>query len=278
MQLSQIELLPFGPDHIDGAFALSQQAGWPHRREDWAMVLSLSQGFVALEEGRVAGTAMATLYGSTCATVNMVIVDATMRGRGLGRKLMDLALGAAEGRECRLVATTDGLPLYEKLGFAVVGEVVQHQGIIKAPELQPANIAWADRGVLAEVRALDTQAFGADRSALFERLFGQGKLAVLRDGERIVGCVALRAFGRGEVVGPVVAATLEDAKALLSFVFAERTGHFLRVDTLVDTGLAPWLTEHGLLHVGGGLPMRRNVAETAPSTMKTYALASQALG
>jgi predicted N-acetyltransferase YhbS len=278
MQLSQIEFLPFGPDHIDGAFALSQQAGWPHRREDWAMVLSLSRGFVALEDGRVVGTAMTTLYGDTCATVNMVIVDASMRGRGLGRKLMDMALQAAEGRECRLVATSDGLPLYEKLGFAVVGEVIQHQGLVKATAAQPANIAWADRDVLAEVNALDAQAFGADRSALFERLFDQGRLAVLRDGARIAGYVALRAFGRGEVVGPVVAATVEDAKALLSLVFAERAGHFLRVDTLVDTGLGPWLTDHNLVHVGGGLPMRRNAAPSSPSTVNTYALASQALG
>ncbi|NSZ18919.1 GNAT family N-acetyltransferase [Agrobacterium vitis] len=278
MLASQIEIVPFRPDHIEGAHVLSQQAGWPHRKEDWAMVLSLSKGFVALEGDRVVGTAIATLYGETCATVNMVIVDASMRGRGLGRKLMDKALAAAEGRECRLVATQDGLPLYEKLGFVVTGEVLQHQGLVKEGLVAPTSVTWVEQDVAGTLIALDAQAFGADRTSLYERLSHQGRLAVLRDGARICGFIALRAFGRGEVAGPLVASNVEDAKALLSFVFAQRAGHFLRVDTQVDTGLAPWLTDHGLLNAGGGLPMRRNAAPFSPSTVKTYALASQALG
>ncbi|MGV2126398.1 GNAT family N-acetyltransferase [Agrobacterium vitis] len=278
MQASQIDILSFGPEHIDGAFLLSQQTQWPHRREDWAFVLSLSKGFVALEDGRVVGTAMATLYGETCATINMVIVDASMRGRGLGRKLMDMALAAAEGRECRLVATQDGLPLYEKLGFVVTGEVLQHNGIVKEGVVAPASVTWVEQDASSTLIALDAQAFGADRTSLYQRLFDHGRLAVLRDGTRICGSIALRPFGRGEVAGPLVASNVDDAKALLSFVFAQRAGHFLRVDTLVDTGLAPWLTDHGLLNAGGGLPMRRNAAPSTPSFVKTYALASQALG
>lgn len=113
MQASLIDIQTFQPDHLDAAVELSRQAGWPHRKEDWALVLSLSKGFVALENGRVVGTAMATILGDTCATVNMVIVDESMRGRGLGRQLMGAAMDAAENRECRLVATADGLPLYE---------------------------------------------------------------------------------------------------------------------------------------------------------------------
>ncbi|EKJ95865.1 acetyltransferase [Bradyrhizobium lupini HPC(L)] len=129
MHASPIDIQSFQPDHLDAAVELSRQAGWPHRKEDWALVLSISNGFVALENGRVVGTAMATLLGDGCATVNMVIVDEAMRGRGLGRRLMDAAIGATEKRECRLVATADGLPLYEKMGFVASGEVLQHQGV-----------------------------------------------------------------------------------------------------------------------------------------------------
>jgi GNAT superfamily N-acetyltransferase len=278
MQASQIELIPFGLEHLDGAVALSQQAGWPHRKQDWAFVLSLSKGFVAIENGHVVGTIMATLYGETCATINMVIVDATMRGRGLGRKLMNMALAAAEGRECRLVATQDGLPLYEKLGFEAKGEVTQHQGIVKGAVAAPVSISWMEEELSETLSTLDVQAFGANRSALLDLIAAEGRFAVLRDGDQIRGFIGLRAFGRGDVAGPLVAGNVDDAKSLLSFVFAERAGHFLRVDTLTDTGLAPWLTEHGLVHVGGGLPMRRNAAPSTPSIVKTYALASQALG
>lgn len=284
MQVSQIDIVSFGPEHIDGAFLLSQQAQWPHRREDWAFVLSLSKGFVAIEDGRVVGTAMATLYGDTCATINMVIVDASMRGRGLGRQLMERALQAAEGRECRLVATQDGLPLYEKLGFNASGEIVQHQGIVQHQSkvqdgaLNAADVTWADQAIAEQLALLDAQAFGADRANLLVKLSEAGRFAILRQAGTITGFVALRPFGRGEVAGPVVAANETDAKALLSFVFAAKAGSFLRVDTTIATNLAPWLTQHGLVHVGGGVPMRRNAAPATPSIVKTYALASQALG
>ncbi|WP_281037843.1 MULTISPECIES: GNAT family N-acetyltransferase [unclassified Rhizobium] len=278
MQASLIDIQSFRPEHLDAAVELSRQAGWPHRKEDWALVLSLSKGFVALENGRVVGTAMATLLGDSCATVNMVIVDESMRGRGLGRQLMQAAIGAAEDRECRLVATTDGLPLYEKMGFAACGEVLQHQGIPAATE-KPADVAWAETVDPAELAALDAQAFGADRVSLFTELADRARFAVVREEGVIKGFAGLRAFGRGEVIGPVVAENAEIAKELIAFMFSERPGTFLRVDTTADTGLGPWLAEHGLAHVGGGIAMRRSKAEIpANKKLKTFALTSQALG
>ncbi|MCZ7467363.1 GNAT family N-acetyltransferase [Rhizobium rhizogenes] len=278
MQASPIAIQSFQPEHLDAAVELSRQAGWPHRREDWALVLSLSKGFVALENGRVVGTAMATLLGDGCATVNMVIVDETMRGRGLGRQLMRAAMDAAENRECRLVATADGLPLYEKLGFAAFGEVLQHQGTPAATE-RPADVAWAETVAPATLAALDAQAFGADRTALFAALAERARFALVKEQGVIKGFAALRAFGRGEVIGPVVAENAEIARDLIAFILSERPGAFLRVDTTADTGLAPWLAEKGLGHVGGGIAMRRPKADIAPDRkLKTFALTSQALG
>lgn len=163
-----------------------------------------------------------------------------MRGRGLGRQLMGAAMDAAENRECRLVATADGLPLYEKLGFAACGEVLQHQGIPAATD-RPEGVTWAEAIDPAELAALDAQAFGADRTALFTVLAERARFALVRDQGVIKGFAALRAFGRGEVIGPVVAENAEIAKELIAFVFSERPGAFLRVDTTADTGLAPGL-------------------------------------
>ena len=278
MQASLIDIQKFEPQHLDAAVELSRQTGWPHRREDWALMLSLSKGFVAVENGRVVGTAMATLLGDSCATVNMVIVDEAMRGRGLGRQLLQAVVDAAENRECRLVATAEGLPLYEKMGFVACGEVRQHQGIPTAAE-KPANVAWAETIVPAELAALDAQAFGADRTALFAELAHRARFAMVKQQGVIKGFAGLRAFGRGEVIGPVVAENAEIAKDLIAFMFSERPGAFLRVDTTTETGLGPWLAEYGLGHVGGGIPMRRPKAETsADKKMKTFALTSQALG
>lgn len=87
----EIIIAPFAAEHIAGALRLSQEADWPHRAQDWQMVLSVSEGVVALADGEVVGTALCTCFGDV-ASVNMIIVDARMRGRGLGRRLMERVL------------------------------------------------------------------------------------------------------------------------------------------------------------------------------------------
>lgn len=289
------DCLAFEPTHLPDAVALSQQAQWPHRLADWALALSLSQGVVAVAapgpDGarRVVGTALMTPYGDGAATINMVIVDESMRGRGLGRRLMDDVMALAGARPLRLIATREGLPLYEKLGFREVGTVVQHQGpVVSVPQPGAEDVALADPAeqpalIATSLTALDRQAFGADRSTLFARFAEVARFALLRRNGAVVGFAALRAFGRGKVIGPVIAPDADGAKALIGFFLAAHPGDFLRVDTTADTGLGPWLADCGLRHVGGGIAMRRPAPLPAPTDttatpVMTYALASQALG
>jgi GNAT superfamily N-acetyltransferase len=277
MPASQIDLVELTPDHLEDALALSQQAQWPHRIEDWAMGLALSKGVAAIHKGRVLGTAMATLYGDDVATINMVIVDETMRGLGIGKRLMDFALNTTSGRECRLVATQDGLPLYQKLGFRETHRILQHQGLVSS--IAPSNgVEWANLSDVADCVSLDHAACGMDRRDLITYLANNGRLAVIRHEGSVSGFGAIRRFGRGEVVGPVVANNAADARSLLSFLVAGREGQFLRVDTSEESGLASWLTELGLSHVGGGIAMVRDGKPRDTATVQTFALASQALG
>ncbi|MEJ5083569.1 MULTISPECIES: GNAT family N-acetyltransferase [unclassified Ochrobactrum] len=280
MTASPITLETMTQDHLDGAVALSQQACWPHRREDWAFVLALSNGVVAIEDGTVVGTAMSTPLGDDVATVNMVIVDEAMRGRGLGRKLMQAALDAASGRTCLLVATQDGLPLYEKLGFVANGEIIQHQGLAANVDA-PANISWADSGDFSRLVEMDIAATGHNRSNIMQLLNESAQFAVIRNDDEVEAFAGIRAFGRGLVIGPVVAKNGDDARALIDFLLSKHTGEFVRVDTNIATDLANWLTERGLVHVGGGIPMRRAVGlveEQSGTEYRTYALVNQALG
>ncbi|ANL69530.1 GCN5-related N-acetyltransferase protein (plasmid) [Rhizobium phaseoli] len=278
MQASQIEIVPFSLDHLAAAVALSKQAGWPHRTEDWQMALALSDGMIALEDDRVVGTVLVTPYKQDCATINMVIVDETIRGRGLGRRLMDAALRIAGDRPLRLVATTAGLPLYQKLGFHETGTVLQHQGLAREIPA-PAGTEAATADDLPEIMTLDRVAFGADRENLLSYLAKVGEFAVIRRDGGVSGFACMRAFGRGEVIGPVVATNIEDARKLIEHHIARRPGHFLRVDTTAETGLSPWLAEQGFAHVGGGIAMRHpSAGHAAAPAATTFALASQALG
>jgi len=277
MQTTQFAIVPFGTQHIEGALALSRQAGWPHRLADWEMALALSTGVVALDNEKVVGTTMTTRYEADCATINMVIVDETMRGRGLGRRLMDAALGAARGVQCRLIATQEGLPLYEKMGFGEVGTILQHQGFCAAVDA-PVDVEWAQPGHLPEIAVLDQGAFGADRGGLISYLASIGRFAVIRRVGQVVGFSAVRPFGRGDVIGPVVAENSEDARKLILFQMAARRDAFLRIDTTGSSGLSSWLVERGLVHVGGGTAMQRGDRAGKPSHAKTFALANQAFG
>jgi predicted N-acetyltransferase YhbS len=279
MQQGEIQLQAFGPDHIEGAVALSRQENWPHRPQDWQMALRLSRGVVALDDqGRVTGTILVTPYGADCAMINMVIVDKNVRGKGLGRRLMEQALALAEDRPLRLVATTDGMPLYEKLGFVPSGTVLQYQG--KVAELDaPEGVEAASADDLPTIKAMDREAYGADREALIDALAERGEFAVIRHDRAIEAYAAIRPFGRGEVIGPVIAGNVEDARALISFFATSRPGAFLRVDTDSRTGIADWLGEIGLAHAGGGVTMDRPSWKDAQQARpKVYALANQALG
>lgn len=269
-------IAPFLPEHIPGAVALSRAENWPHRPEDWALIHGLSRGVVALDGARVVGTAMATIFGPV-GMMNMIIVGEDMRGRGLGRRLMEAMMALAAPQEWRLVATESGLPLYRKLGFVEHDRVIQHQGILTGTAA-PAGVEWAGPGDLDEIIRADTAATGADRAGLVRALLDAGRIAVLRGAGGIAGYGALRPFGRGEVAGPVIATDADQAQMILSFLLADRAGRFIRVDTTEDSGLAPWLAGLGLSHVGGGIGMSRGTPAARSEDFHRFAHAAQALG
>ena len=269
-----ITLAPFEKAHLTGALTLSQAVSWPHREDDWAMLLDLGHGTVALDENQVIGTALGCRFGPEVSVANMIIVDDARQGQGLGRKLMEAVLPASG--TCRLVATAEGLPLYTKLGFEKTGAILQFQGVLKAPALPDASLRPYTAADLPALKTLESTAYRADRSALVDWLAQHSDIVVstTADGE-ITGYAAKRAFGRGHVIGPVAAPDLSTAKHLIATAAQDLDGRFTRIDTHEDSGLGPWLTELGLAHVGGGTVMQKG---DAPFPAPRFALFSQALG
>ncbi|MBO0662551.1 GNAT family N-acetyltransferase [Jiella sp. MQZ9-1] len=278
-------LLPFTVALIPDAVRLSAKEGWPHRPEDWELIAAISDGVVASQGARIVGTAFATPFGKTVAMINMIIVDESMRGRGLGRRLVEHVMAAGGDREMRLVATQSGLALYEKLGFVRTGQILQHQGKAVAVPA-PKETADARADDWDAIAALDRLACRADRHRLFERLRAIGEAVVLRDDRgQVTGFALCRPFGRGVVIGPVVARDGEAAKRLIAAHLHRHAGAFVRVDTPATSGLAPWLADHALSPVGGGITMTfrgaaaiEEAARKAPDDIQTFALAAQALG
>lgn len=191
-----------GREHLDGAFALSRAEGWPHRIEDEALVVDHSQGVVALKESRVVATAIATSFGPV-ATANMILVDQELRGRGVGRWVMQSAMTQLAPDEWWLVATQAGLPLYQRIGFATFGDFFQHQGVAQvASGALPA--CWAEPADIPRLVDLDQAATGMESAWLIEVLVHNGRVLVHREGAGISAFAGLRLFGQASTSHPLL--------------------------------------------------------------------------
>lgn len=264
------------------AQSLSQAMRWPHRLEDWHFVYRLGTGFVAEMDGTVIGTALCWKQGGGHGTLGMIIVSADHQGKGIGRKLMNLVLDAL-GSDCcvRLIATPAGQPLYETLGFEAVGTIHQHQGIVKSMACIPPALAecirLASRKDTASIVALANLATGMAREDVIHNLLQVAEVAVLEINGELAGFSIMRRFGRGHVVGPVVAPNEESAKALIAYWSDAYAGSFVRVDVIGDCGLSAWLTDAGLPQVDTGLLMEKNRQQRNGKSARQFAIANQAL-
>jgi GNAT superfamily N-acetyltransferase len=275
---------------LDRLHALSISVSWPHRAEDWQFLRDFGKGIVALDEiGRILGSAMWFPYGPDFATVGMVITSPRLQANGTGKWLMSRVLDQMKGRNLGLSATRAARRLYQSLNFqkeATVyqcnGEAVYPPEVALPPDITLRSIEPAD---FDQIAALDAAAFGADRTALLAKLMTVSKgVALIRDGA-IEAFALCRAFGRGHVVGPVVARSQADAIAVVRPHAAEHAGRFLRLDTREKDGVFPeFLSRCGLpvfdtvttMSLGRPWPVS---PDNAPAHMpRTYGLVSQALG
>lgn len=271
---SVFEATAFTAEHLDGALLLSQQAGWAHGREDWELLHRLSTGYVLLCDKQVVGTGFRTDFGSALSALNMIIIREDMRGQGLGRRLMTSLMPSADDKTYRLIATRMGRPLHESIGFTQVGQLVTMRGLLTDVQ-NHSGAKDLEEGDRESLISLESDAYGGDRTALVDWLLAHSKLAVIGKQGAITGYAALRQFGAGYVIGPVVSANLEDAKALISHLARNIEGEVLRLDATTDSALGPWLETLGLSLVDAPPVMQRG---QVPLNENRQALFSQALG
>ena len=260
---------------------LSQAVGWPHREADLRLLLALGHGFAAIGPGGVVeGCAAWWPFGDAVATVGLVIVRPDLQGRGLGGALFRAALDGAGPRRLHLHATQAGRPLYERHGFAANGLVHQHQGIVRAgPGGSGAGVRAIRADDRAAILALDRAATEADRTRLLDELVGTARGFVRCEAGRTTGFAFLRAFGRGQVLGPVIAEDDAGAAALTEAGMDAAEGGFLRMDVPAAAGpLRNRLAAAGLAEVATALPMVRGGLGAPTGPARIYGLAAQALG
>lgn len=269
-------------DHLPQALSLSQALNWPYRLQDWQSALELGEGVAVECGGRVCATTLWWPWGEEFATCGMIIVDAGSQRMGLGTRLMEELLRRTAGRSVILRATVAGLRLYERFGFMSFGHVYQHQAMLGAAPVAPAarptlvrTLSAADAGAL---RRLDHLACGLDRTRLLDALLATGKCLVTEHGGEVSGYAVARRWGRGIVVGPVVASEPDEARALIAAALAEHQGEFVRIDVTESSGLSAWLESVGLHCVDRVTSMVRGTLPLTSPQVTPCALYSQSIG
>lgn len=265
--------------------ALSIAVGWPHRPKDWDLLRRAGHGLAAVDGiGRVFGSAMWFPQGDDLATVGLVITTPRTQAQGGGRWLMDLIFEQCGDRNLTLNATHPAYPLYVSLGFTKEATVYMRQG--EVPLTLPAmpapegEVSELSRDRLHEITALDRRAFGTDRGRVLALLSEDASIRTLRRGGEIVGYSMKREFGRGYVIGPIVATDDRDAIHLTAVHLKDMTGQFVRVDTREKEGLfAEFLLQSGLVTAETVTTMSkgRRFLNREDSGPWVYGLASHAL-
>ena len=273
-------LVPFARAHLEGALKLSQEMSWPYLLKDWEFALQLGRGFVVTSAGAVVGTALWWPYGDTHASAGMIIVSKAVQGRGYGARLMDALLAAARPRIITLNSTAEGMALYERRRFGPIGVIHQYQGISRERHEAPGPcfvraMAPSDLGAIV---GLDHEATGWTRREMLNRLIEVGDgYVLLRDGIPR-GYAISRLFGRGHVIGPVVAESPTDARALIEAALAPLGSVFVRVDTSATSQLGEWLEGIGLQQVSDATTMVLGTQMPSTGPARVFALANQSFG
>jgi len=248
-----IRLRRMTADDLPLGMRLKDQAGWNQIEADWHRFLELGpEGcFVADLDGRPVGTAATCVLGSV-GWIAMVLVDASVRHRGIGTRLVEHALDSLNRqgvRTVRLDATPLGRPIYQRLGFLPDYELVRWEG--SAPErLPPAGVRPATPEQLDAVIALDGQITATDRAALIRILARQQPeaLRVFAPKEKLLGYLTFRPGWRAVQVGPGVALDEQAGRTLGDAVLASCAGRRVFVDVpKANLAATRWAQTTGLV-------------------------------
>jgi GNAT superfamily N-acetyltransferase len=254
-----------GADDLRSCFALSVSRGWWPERDKWALLLDESDayGVDAPDGDGLAGTVALTQWGAGCAAIGMMLVAPRYGGCGLGRTLMEHALGlTGESTAISLFATGSGRPLYEKLGFQPIRRNVAFRGQFRvSPQSHrskrsearaaaagpPVNVRVATEADIPAIVTLDRAAYGADRERVLTRLPAfADRIAVVEDGEKITGFAAAWRTEAWMVIGPLMAPDGASAQGLVTELAAHSTVP-VRLDLDPDRPELPaWARAHGL--------------------------------
>ena len=228
---------------------LKEQVGWNQLEADWRRMHQMQPdgGFVAEYEGEPSGTVMTCIFGDV-AWVAMMLVEPLLRGKGIGRALMEHALSFLDGRgirSIRLDATPLGQPLYEKLGFVAEYSLARCAGCPSGSGAV-AGVMPAAEAEYESIISLDRLVTQTDRRKLLACLLAERPAFVARQSGELCGYLLSRAGANATQIGPCIANEIA-GPLLLHQAFTQFSGRPIYIDIpILHSAAAALAREQGL--------------------------------
>lgn len=228
---------------IPAGMRLKDLAGWNQTAEDWRRFLqSNPEGcFVAESEGSVCGTVTTMVYEASLAWIGMVLVDPKHRGRGMGTKLLQQAIGHLDARHIsaiKLDATAQGKPIYERLGFVTEFEI-ERWTLQRQAGMTPGENKFIEPD-LQRIFELDRTIFGADRRNLLASIndFAPDFTLAVERGNDIAAYSLGRRGALADHLGPWMAADESGGREILDEFLRRSSRDVIFVDCLKSNPFA----------------------------------------
>lgn len=282
-----MHLEPMKEDQIAEAQALTTSFNWPHTVEDWSFAFKAGVGHAAVEKGRLIGTCLTWRLGSGVSTLGLLVVAQEAQGQGLGKTLLRRALADHTNQTVLLHATEQAIKLYGAEGFTPIGEIRQVQGVVLegnynevAGRSTVLTLPGRDlsRDAMQRVFDQDLHASGIDRSKLLAALLPHSDLTLWGSVGASTAFAFTRPFGRGVVIGPLIAPSEEEARLLVSAILDKHVNQFARIDATAEFPALDWLARRGLHEVDRVLAMSNASLPQPDGQEKRYALIGHAFG
>jgi ribosomal protein S18 acetylase RimI-like enzyme len=247
-----LSVRPLRRTDIPHAERLRELAGFNQTGQDWERLLHFEPDgcFQATIAGTLVGTVTTTVYDRQLAWLGMVLVDPSVRGHGIGGRLVDHAVRYLETTRgvarTGLDATPAGEPLYRRRRFRTVYRLHRWQGTATRSGAATPGVRPMRPADLHAVVQLDRQALGTPRAAVLRALRdADGAIClVYHSGTRIAGFAMARPGTHRWHIGPLAAPGPDAANALLAALRTRLAGQPIEID--LPERLAGQLDDHQL--------------------------------
>ena len=243
----QLAIERIGPEALPEAVGLTAEANWNQTADDWAFFAAHGSVFGARDAlGKLVATTALLPYSAGFAWIGLVIVAKSHRGRGLGTRMLNQCIAELRSRALAgmLDATPAGASIYAPLGFKPIMGLKRWEGIGGVAARLSERVRPLAMSQVQRLVRFDAGAFGANRATLLTDYCARTGTRGFELEERS-GYALVRPGRVASQLGPVVAASENDALALLEAAIASTPGSIFVDVPDAWTGIAARLGARG---------------------------------